>query len=428
VNVVALKYRLFPSKAQETALNETLAVCRLVYNSLLHERTALHEQGLKSPTYYTQAPAITRWKKDHAELKTVHSQVLQNVAVRVDLAFQAFFRRVKKNDGKAGETPGYPRLKGEGQYDSITYPGSGFKIGESSVWLSLFGRQVQVQAKLHRPIVGKVKTCTVRRYGSKWFVCFSVEQPDNLLPKSEEAVGLDAGLNSFLALSNGEFVDNPRFFRRDEKALAKAGRKQAKTVKRSKERRKANRVLSRIHERIRNRRHDFVHQTARRLVNRFGIIAVEKLNVKGMVKRNYKNHNLAKSISDASWSMFRSVLAHKAESAGREICAVNPAYTSQDCHACGYRAKKKLSERWHNCPMCTASLDRDTNAAINILNLATGTSLTGTSLTGTSLTGTSLTGTSLTGTSLTGTSLTGTSLNGITLSQGTPVEAPAFRI
>ena len=393
MNVVALKYRLFPSKAQETALNETLAVCRLVYNSLLHERTALHEQGLKSPTYYTQAPAITRWKKDHAELKTVHSQVLQNVAVRVDLAFQAFFRRVKKNDGKAGETPGYPRLKGEGQYDSITYPGSGFKIGESSVWLSLFGRQVQVQAKLHRPIVGKVKTCTVRRYGSKWFVCFSVEQPDNLLPKSEEAVGLDAGLNSFLALSNGEFVDNPRFFRRDEKALAKAGRKQAKTVKRSKERRKANRVLSRIHERIRNRRHDFVHQTARRLVNRFGIIAVEKLNVKGMVK----NHNLAKSISDASWSMFRSVLAHKAESAGREICAVNPAYTSQDCHACGYRAKKKLSERWHNCPMCTASLDRDTNAAINILNLATGTSL------------------------------TGTSLNGITLSQGTPVEAPAFR-
>jgi len=402
VNVVALKYRLFPSKAQETALNETLAVCRLVYNSLLHERTALHEQGLKSPTYYTQAPAITRWKKDHAELKTVHSQVLQNVAVRVDLAFQAFFRRVKKNDGKAGETPGYPRLKGEGQYDSITYPGSGFKIGESSVWLSLFGRQVQVQAKLHRPIVGKVKTCTVRRYGSKWFVCFSVEQPDNLLPKSEEAVGLDAGLNSFLALSNGEFVDNPRFFRRDEKALAKAGRKQAKTVKRSKERRKANRVLSRIHERIRNRRHDFVHQTARRLVNRFGVIAVEKLNVKGMVK----NHNLAKSISDASWSMFRSVLAHKAESAGRdangtalrEVIAVNPAYTSQDCHACGYRAKKKLSERWHNCPMCTASLDRDTNAAINILNLATGTSL------------------------------TGTSLNGITLSQGTPVEAPAFRI
>jgi len=402
VSVVCDKFRLYPSQAQESALNETLAVCRLVYNSLVHERTTLHEQGLKSPTYYTQAPAITRWKKDHAELKTVHSQVLQNVAVRVELAFQAFFRRVKQ-----GETPGYPRLKGKGQYDSITYPQSGFKIGDSTISLSMFGKQVQVKAKLHRPILGTVKTCTVRRYGSnpkscKWFVCFSViksqvEQEDASLPKSTEAIGLDAGLNSFLALSNGEFVDNPRFFRKDEKALAKAGRKQAKTKKRSPERKKANKVLSRIHERIRNRRHDFVHQTARRLVNRFGVIAVEKLTVKNMLG----NHCLAKSISDASWSMFRSVLTHKAESAGRdangtvlrEVIAVNPAYTSQDCHACGYRAKKKLrkklSERWHFCPKCSVSLDRDTNAAINILNLAANQS-------------------------------------GITDCQVTPVEAPAF--
>ena len=328
---------------------------------MVHERTALREQGLKSPTFYTQVPALTRWKKDHAELKTVHSQVLQNVGRRVELAFQAFFRRVK-----AGEPPGYPRLKGKGQYDSFTYAQSGFKIGDASVWLSLQGKQTQVKAKIHRAIVGTVKTCTVRRYGAKWFVCFTVEQEDNPLPPCTDAVGLDAGLNSFMALSDGTFIDNPRFFRRDEKALAKASRKQAKTAKGSKPRKKANKVLSRIHERIRNRRHDFVHQTARRLVNRYGVIAVEKLNVKGMVK----NHCLAKSISDASWSMFRTVLTQKAESAAREVIAVNPAYTSQDCHACGYRAKKKLSERWHHCPMCSASLDRDTNAAINILNLA----------------------------------------------------------
>ena len=384
---IALKYRLSPTKAQEAALNETLAVCRLVYNSLVHERTALHEQGQKSPTYYTQAPAITRWKKTHSELKTVHSQVLQNVAVRVDLAFQAFFRRVKQ-----GETPGYPRLKGRGQYDSITYPGSGFKVGGSSVWLSLFGRQVQVKANLHRAVVGTVKTCTVRRYGSKWFVCLSCEYEPAPLSPSQEAIGLDAGLNSFLALSNGEFVDNPRFFRKDEKALAKAGRKQAKTKKRSRERRKANKILSRIHERIRNRRHNFVHQTARKLVNRFGTIAVEKLTVKNMLG----NHCLAKSISDASWSLFRAVLTQKAESAAREVIAVDPRYTSQDCHACGYRAKKKLSERWHFCPNCSASLDRDTNAAINILNLATGTSL------------------------------QSFSHIGITLCQVTPVEAPPF--
>jgi putative transposase len=259
----------------------------------------------------------------------------------------------------------------------------------------LFGKLVQIKAKIHRPTLGKVKTCTVRRYGAKWFVCFALEQEDAFLPLSTESIGLDAGLNSFLALSNGEFVGNPRFFRRDEKALAKAGRKQAKTKKRSPARKKANKVLSRIHERIRNRRHDFVHQTARRLVNRFGVIAVEKLNVKGMVK----NHCLAKSISDASWSMFRSVLTSKAESAAREVIAVNPAYTSQDCSVCGYRpdglegrTKKKLSDRWHHCPMCTASLDRDTNAAVNILNLA----------------------------------VRGTSHAGITACQVTPVEAPPF--
>ena len=158
MNTVCNKIRLYPKKAQETALNETLDVCRLAYNSMVHERTTLHEQGLKSPTFCTQAPTLARRKKDHAELKTVHSQVLQNVGRRVELAFRSFFRRVK-----AGETPGYPRLKGKGQYDSITYPQSRFSVGQSTVSLSLLGKQEQVKAKIHRAIVGTVKTCTVRR-------------------------------------------------------------------------------------------------------------------------------------------------------------------------------------------------------------------------------------------------------------------------
>jgi putative transposase len=138
----------------------------------------------------------------------------------------------------------------------------------------------------------------------------------------------------------------------------------SKQAKGSKERRKARKVVVRVHERIRNRRHDFVHQTARRLVNKYGVIAVEDLNVKGMLK----HHSLAKSTSDASWSMFRSVLASKAENAGRRVEAVEPAYTSQDCSMCGFRVKKKLSERIHSCPNCGLVLDRDHNAAINILN------------------------------------------------------------
>ncbi len=373
MQTLCLKYRIFPTKAQERKLADTLETCRQVYNSLLNDRKFQYELRGKSPSRYDQQKMFPQWSKDFPEVKAVHSQVLQNVAVRVDLAHRAFFRRLE-----AGETPGFPRRKGDG-YGSFCYPQSGFKVGNSTVSLSLFGKQEKVKAKLHRPVTGKVKTCCIHRAGRKWFACFSVEQEDAFLPKSEDTIGLDAGLNSFLALSNGDFIDNPCFFRRDEKALAKVGRKQAKTKKGSKERRKVNKALSRIHERIRNRRHDFVHQTARRIVNRFGVIAVEKLNVKGMVTPiNPKNHCLAKSISDASWSMFRTILTSKAESAGREVIAVNPAYTSQDCSVCGYRpdgfegrTKKKLGDRWHHCPMCTASLDRDINAAINILNLAT---------------------------------------------------------
>jgi len=339
-----------------------LETCRQVYNSLLNWRKHDYEVLGKSPSWYDQKKGITTWKVVHPELSEVHSQVLQDVSVRVDLAFKAFFRRVK-----SGETPGFPRVKGDG-YDSFCFPGTGYAVVNGGLRLSKITEpNSTIKMRLHRPLVGKVKTCCIHRVGRKWFACFSVEQEDDLLPPSEEATGLDTGLNSFMALSDGAFIDNPRFFRRDEKALAKAGRKQTKTRKGSGERRKANKVLSRIHERIRNRRHDFIHQAARRLVNKYGVIAVEKLSVKNMLG----NHCLAKSISDASWSLFRIVLTQKAESAGREVVAVNPAYTSQDCHACGYRAKKKLSERWHFCPNCSASLDRDTNAAINILNLAT---------------------------------------------------------
>ncbi len=325
--------------------------------------------------------------------------MLQDVVHRVSLAFDAFFDRVKK-----GETPGFPRIKGDG-YDSITYTQkASFKVGEQSIHLAKVG---QVKAKIHRNLWGGVKNCTVRRINGKWFACLCQEVEPDILPPSAEELGIDVGLKTFAALSNGEFIENPRFFRQEEKSLAKAQRKLARQIKSaagqtcgSRARRKARKVVSRVHERIRNRRHDFVHQTARRLVNRYGVIAVEKLNVKNMLG----NHCLAKSISDASWSLFRSVLVQKAESAvNREVVQCNPAYTSQDCSGCGYRpdgmegrTKKKLSDRWHLCPMCGLSLDRDTNAAVNILTLGRGTSL------------------------------KSFNLNGITLSQVTPVEARSF--
>ena len=362
MSTICIKYRLFPSGKQDRQLGETLDVCRCVYNSMLNDRNYQYDVTGKGPSRVDQINLLPDWRERFPEVKAVHSQVLQNISFRVEGAFRAFFRRMK-----AGEKPGFPRFKGDG-YDSFTFPQSGFSLGDSTISLSLGGKQQKIKANIHRGIVGRIKTLTIRRMAGKWFACFACEYEPEPLPPSTEQIGIDAGLNSFLALSDGTFVDNPRFFRRDEKALAKSQRKLAKQVRGSWNRRKAKKVVARIHERIRNRRHDFVHQTARRIVNKYGVIAVEKLNVKNMLG----NHCLAKSISDASWSMFRTVLTQKAESAARELIAVNPAYTSQDCHACGYRAKKKLSERWHSCPVCGASLDRDTNAALNILRNAVG--------------------------------------------------------
>ncbi len=359
MNTVCVKYRLYPTPAQETTLRHTLDVCRAVYNSFLHAREYGYAVEGKAPTEREQEKMLAVWKQSHPELRTVHAHLLQNVAIRVELAFQAFFRRVK-----AGETPGYPRRRGAGQYDSLTFKeyGNGCKLVEEGVSLSKIGT---IKAVVHRHIQGVFKTCTIRRQGDKWYACFAVLVEAEALPVSEEAVGVDVGLNQFAALSNGEMVANPRFFRKDEKALAKAQRKLSKQKRGSRERRKAKKVVHRIHERIANRRHDFVHQSARKLVNRFGLIAVEKLNIQNM----QGSHCLAKSIADASWGMFRSVLASKAESAGRKYAEVNPAWTSQDCSRCGTRVKKKLSERVHYCPNCGLSLDRDTNAALNILRI-----------------------------------------------------------
>ena len=400
-NILAYRYRLYPTKAQIGVLERTLGICRDVYNSLLHERTVLYETTGKSPGWVQQTNALPIWKqkvsngkKDHLELCEVFSQVLQNVAKRVDLTFQAFFRRVREGDDPAvgrlhPVRKGYPRLKGKGQYDSLTYPGSGFGFHQGRLRLSKIG---DIAINLHRPVEGHVKTCTLRRPPTgKWYACFScVVEPEALPPSDEnqkliEEVGIDVGIKVFAALSNGEFIENPRFFRRDEKALAKAQRRfnLVKHKHKTKARSKAKKVVARVHERIKHRRHDFVHQTARRLVNRFGVIAVEALQVENMMaspkaKPDPKTEGkflpngasakagLNKSIADASWSMFRSVLTMKAENAGRKVVAVPPHYTSQMCSECGNIVKKTLDEREHRCLVCGLTLDRDTNASINI--------------------------------------------------------------
>lgn len=339
-------------------MNQWLEECRWLFNHFLAERKEAWEKEQRSINYHSQATSLPALKEQRPSLANVHSQVLQNVAVRIDLAFKAFFRRVK-----AGEKPGYPRFRGKGRYDSFTFPQSGFTLDGNILRLSKIGN---VKVVLHRPVEGQIKTCTIKRSSTgKWYVMFSCEWEPVPLPENSQAVGIDVGLYSFATLSTGEQIESPKFFRQEEKALAKAQRKLSKTERGTPERKKYRKVVARIHERIAWKRQDFIHQHSRKIVNRFGIIAVEDLNVNCMVH----NHCLAKSISDAAWSGFFQLLAYKAAWAGRQFVAVNPAYTSQTCSSCGHRQKMPLSERVFKCPCCGLELDRDHNAAVNILGL-----------------------------------------------------------
>ncbi len=302
-------------------------------------------------------------KAERPTLASVHSQVLQNVAVRIDLAFQAFFRRVK-----AGETPGYPRFRGQGRYDSITFPQVpvGCKLDAETKRLRI-ANAGQVKVILHRPIEGTPKTATISRSSTgKWYVCFSCECAEPApLPATDLQVGIDVGLKTFATLSTGAEIANPRFFRHEEQALAKVQRRLSKEEKGTPERAMRRRAVARVHERVAWRRGDFAHQHSRHIVNTFDLIAVEDLAVNRMTH----THCLAKSIHDAAWSQFTSLLAYKAAWAGRRYVAVNPAYTSQDCSRCGHRQKLSLSDRTYTCLCCGLLLDRDLNASLNILRL-----------------------------------------------------------
>jgi len=359
------KYRLNPTPAQERAMLATLTECRWLYNHLLEQRKTTYEESGDTLSLYDQQATFGLLKVERPALVGVHSQVLQNVAVRLDLAFKAFFRRIK-----AGEKePGFPRFRGRERYDSFCYPQSGYRLNGARVFLSKIGH---VKAIIHRPLEGVVKTCCVRRTSAgKWFVSFSCEVEDAPLSATDTVVGIDVGLEKFATLSTGEQIANPRFFRRDERALARAQRRLSKEPRPGKgqratpARRKRRKVVARIHERIANRRADFAHQESRKVINVYGVVAVEDLSINTMVH----NHCLAKSIHDAAWRQFIACLTYKAEDAGRRVVAVNPAYTSQTCSQCGHRARKELSDRVHRCSCCGVVLDRDHNAALNILAL-----------------------------------------------------------
>jgi len=355
---MTFQYRLYPNKAQRKQLEFTLERCRMLYNRLLEERILAYRLERQSLSYYDQANTFSERKAHIPALKQVHSQVLQDVARRLDKAFQAFFRRVK-----SGETPGFPRFKPPQRYDSFTYPQGGYAIRGNKLQLSKIGA---LKIKLHRPIAGQVKTCTIVRKNGHYYACFSCECVTQPLPASSAQVGVDLGLLHLAATSEGETFAAPKHLCRNEKRLKQLQRAVSRKQRGSRRRKKAVGRLARLHERIANQRKESAHQISRQLVDRNGLIAFEQLNTQGMLK----NHHLAKSIADAGWAQLVQYTTYKAERAGRVVVQVNPHHTSQICSHCGQIVKKTLAIRTHRCENCGYTADRDVNAAINILQRA----------------------------------------------------------
>lgn len=361
------KYRIYPTKAQETLLNQQLEVCRWLYNKILGTRKDAWEQRKETLGLYDTQNMIPGWKQTEPKFKLVHSQVLQNVNVRVDLAFRAFFRRVKSGEKEVG----YPRFKGKGRYDSMCYPqyGNGARLDGNLLSLSKIG---QIKVELHRELCGTPKTVCIRRSNTgKWFVTISCECEAKPLPDEPKVIGVDVGTATFATLSNGDKVKNPRFFKHDANELAKAQRRLEQEAKGTPARDKRKKVVSRIHERIANKRTDFAHKLSRQLVNAYGVIVFEDLNITGMMENHTVvfGNKLNKSIADVAWNQFAQFTAYKAEDAGRLFLQVDPRNTSKKCSRCGLLVDKDLSVRVHDCPHCGLVLDRDYNAAINILAL-----------------------------------------------------------
>jgi putative transposase len=362
------KYRLAPTPAQAQALEGVLDRCRTLYNVALEQRKTWWTRGQgNGARYYQQKAELPDLKVACPEYAEVHSQVLQDVLLRLERTFQAFFLRFA-----AGERPGYPRFHGQNRYHSFTYPqyGNGAVLDGGVLSLSKVGH---IRIRVHRPLQGTPKTVTISKEADGWYACIScAEVSIEPLPPTGQETGIDVGLKVFLITADGTSVENPRHYRTAEKALRKAQRRVARRKKGSKRRKKAVKFLAKTHQKIQRQRRDFHHKTARILLQQYDVIYLEDLQVRNLVR----NHHLAKSISDASWRQFRTILEGKAAYASRRVIAVPPAFTSQDCSGvlldgsrCPERVQKSLSMRTHVCPRCGLVLDRDENAARNILRL-----------------------------------------------------------
>ncbi len=348
------QYRLYPSQKQEKRLFNTFNICKNIYNELLELSISVYKENDVTLNRYDFNKLLTGL---HPE---VFSQVKQNIGDRVHKAFQNFFRRCKDPSSKK---KGFPRFKS--RINSITYSQSGFKFpSDKRLYASKIGN---IPIVLHRIPYGTVKTLTIKRNRvGQWFAIFACEVAVKPVKNtSKKEIGIDVGITSFATTSDGVFVDNPRYLVKAEKRLKLLGRRLSRKKKGSKNRRKSKRLLARQHLKVGNQRLDFLHKLSHELTKNNKILAVEDLNIKGMLH----NHHFAKHISDASWNAFVSMLEYKAVISGSTLVKVNPRNTSKTCSNCGAVADMPLKQREYQCNVCGFVCHRDLNASINILKI-----------------------------------------------------------
>ena len=374
------RFRIYPSDAQIGILNSTLNLSRELYNAMLQQRIYAYRSG-RRVNYRSQQDEIPAIKERFPEYRSIHSLVVQDIARRLDKAYDNFFRRVREKKQGKKSSAGFPRFKSRYRYNSITYTQSGFMILDNGhVWLSRIG---EVRMFMHRSVTGKIKTISIKRDSvGDWFITITSdsgivdkhdswedqgnEQPHANSPGFINPVGIDLGLRALITTSDGMQMEPPHFLMKSEKKLKKAQRNLSRKQKGSGKRKKARKRVAVIDRKIARQRDDFTHKISRKLVDEHDFIALEDLNIAGMVK----NHHISKSIVDASWNRIIQYTTYKAESAGAVVVLMDPRHTSQRCSRCGnIKHDLKLSDRIYHCDTCKHTTDRDLNAAINIRNM-----------------------------------------------------------
>jgi putative transposase len=381
----AYVFRLRPTARQHIGLTACVEAHRELYNAALQERRDAWAHSKTHIYYGDQSAQLTEIRALRPDLAVWSFSSQQATLRRLNKAFAGFFRRVKT--AKSGVKPGFPRFKGAGRFDNVEWP----KDGDGARWLPEVKRVYlqgigQVKVDLHRQVKGRVKTIQIKRQGRRWALVLSCDEvPTNPLPTTDRQAGIDVGIVSFATTSDGEYVDNPRWGRQAAERLAAAQQRLSRAKRRSKNRAQRRETVAARHRKIANQRKDFHHKQARKLVEAYGLLVVEDLQIASMMRRvkpvaDEENpgqflpngarakSGLNRSIGDAGWGGFVSILRAKAEEAGRIWIEVDPRHTSDGCEKCGYAAaENRVTQAVFECQRCGHSAAADEHAARNIL-------------------------------------------------------------